>query len=107
MPQSGTVSHGTGTAPPALDQKDVPLLYLHKTGARSNFADQEFCGLHSVYNASPIGAWSIGISLNSTQRVALSVGEDIELELAIAGRAAQAPGALALGLPEFPDVPST
>lgn len=107
VPQSGTVSHGTAAAPPPLDQKDVPLVYLSKTGARSNFADQEFCGLHSVYNASPIGTWAIGISLKSTQRVALSAVEDIELELAIAGRPAQTPGALALGLPEFPEVPST
>ena len=65
VPQSGTVSHGTAIAPPPLDQKKVPLAYLYKTGARSNFAEQEFCGLHSVYNASPIGVWSIGITLNS------------------------------------------
>lgn len=90
-------------APPALDQTTLPPVYLTRTGSRANFADTEFFGLHSMFNASPVGIWNVSMSRVSTQRVPLSEIEDIELKIALAGRAISGDVIMCLDLPPFDD----
>lgn len=76
-----------------IDQ-DVPSIRFPRLSARGNDERIEFVGVATLANASPISApgpfgnWSIEIEEISTQRVHISKITDIELELAVAVRAA-------------------
>jgi len=76
--------------PPVLDQKALPKILLPRTGTRINAPEAEFVGMLALFNASPIGDWTVTISNSSTQRQPKSVITDVELELALAVRAVPA-----------------
>jgi hypothetical protein len=86
LPKQGTVRHLAGAARP-LDQKKLPVVIFPRTGSRINAPEAEFVGMHALFNASPIGDWTLTISEISTQRQARSVISDVEIEVALAVRA--------------------
>lgn len=86
LPEQGAMHHLAGAAPP-LDQKKLPNVNLPRTGSRINAPETEFVGMHALFNASPIGDWTLTVSDVSTQRQSRSVISDIEIEVALAVRA--------------------
>lgn len=83
VPVTGVVFDKTGTRS-EFDQSCVAQTFIGRIFRRSADQPADVVGVSTLFNASPIGEWTIEATMNSTAQEALSGVEDLELELHLA-----------------------